>query len=67
MKATTHTTRTGRKITVRLNHSQRTATIKCSSGKYRTIRQSKEEFANMKYMSGDDWNYFLKSNDYYQI
>lgn len=67
MKATTHTTRTGRKINVRLNHSQRTATIKCSSGKYRTFRQSKEEFDSMKHMNGDDWNYFLKSNNYYKI
>jgi hypothetical protein len=70
----TFKTRTNERIDVRENKSKRTYTIKtfykdnktvCNI--WRTYPQPKEEFNTMSYMTGNDWNYFLKSNDYYKV
>lgn len=61
------TTITGREIKVRSNQSKRTFTIVTSSGKYRTYPMTKEEFRSCEHNTGNDWNNFLKSNDYYKV
>lgn len=64
----THTTITGRQISVRPNFSARTFTIKTSEGsRYRTTRMNKQEFDSCLYNTGNDWNQFLKSSDYYRL
>ena len=63
---TTHRTSTGREISVRPNHSKRHFTIKCSSGIWRTYSMTKEEFQDALHRTGNDWNDFLKSNDYFK-
>lgn len=63
-------TNTGRVIKVSANQSARTFTIKTESGKYRTVRQSKEDFNSMENHTGNDWQYFLRDgagNEYYKI
>ena len=57
----------GRKIKVSANQSKRTFTIRTESAKYRTIPMSIEEFKSCEYNTGNDWNDFLKSDDYYKI
>ena len=64
----TLTTITGREIKVASNKSKRTFTIITTSGKYRTVRQSAEEFRTMERMTGNDWQDFLTySQDYYPV
>lgn len=57
----------GRKISVRPNHKARTFTIKTESANWRTIPLDKDEFQSCLNNTGNDWNQFLKSNDYYRI
>ena len=68
MKATELKTITGRVIKVTPNNSNRTFTIRTGGAKYRTIRMSKDEFesAKRKYWTGNDWNHFLKTDEYYR-
>lgn len=61
------TTVTGRKLKVRSNKSERTFTIITESGKYKTYTMSKEEFNDSLYNTGNDWNNFLKTGDYYKV
>lgn len=63
----TLTTITGRKIRVASNQSARTFTLITECGKYRTYPMSKEEFNSCEYNTGNDWNNFLKSDDYYRV
>lgn len=60
-------THLGIEIKVSANHSKRTFTIRKNGLKYRTYPMNKEEFSSSLYMTANDWNYFLKSNDYYRI
>lgn len=62
-----YTTVTGRKIKVRSNQSKRTYTIVTDGSVYRTLPMSKEEFQSCQHNTGNDWNQFLKSNDYYKV
>lgn len=64
---TTYTTNTGRKIKVRSNQSKRHFTIKTDSATFRTYQMSQEEFDSCEFNTGNDWNEFLKSNDYYKV
>ena len=57
-------------IKVSANHSHRTFTIRKtytdgSKVKYRTIQLSQDEFDREYNNSENDWNQFLKSDDYY--
>lgn len=63
----TLTTITGRKIKVSANHSKRTFTIKTDAATFRTFSMSKDEFNNSLHDTGNDWNQFLKSVDYYKV
>ena len=57
----------GRLIKVSANQSKRTFTIKTETGKYRTYSMNKDEFINCEMNTGNDWQDFLKSNDYYSV
>jgi len=64
----TFTTITGRTISVRPNHNKRTFTIKTGEGsRYRTTKMNRAEFKSCLYNTGNDWNQFLKTNDYYRL
>lgn len=64
----TYTSITGREIKVSSNQSKKTFTIKTESGKYRTLPFSKEEFEHAdSFWTGNDWQNFLKTDEYYKI
>ena len=64
----TYTSITGREIKVSSNQSKKTFTIKTKSGKYRTLPFSKEDFERADFFwTGNDWQNFLKTNEYYKI
>jgi hypothetical protein len=58
-------TNTGKEITVRLNDATRTATIWTNVSKYKTLPLNKEEWQSVEYWTGNDWNNFLKTDQYY--
>lgn len=64
---TKHTTITGREIKVRSNRSKRHFTIQTDAATYRTYPMSQEEFDSCEHNTGNDWNQFLKSDDYYKV
>ena len=54
------------------NYSKRTFTLRCYQNgviyaKYRTSVLSKEEFNSCEYNTNNDWDSFLKSDDYYVV
>jgi hypothetical protein len=49
------------------NKSARTYTLRVNGNKYRTVKMNKEEFENSYYWTENDWNNFLKGNDYYKV
>jgi len=57
----------GRQISATPNYSARTFTIRVEGSKYRTIRLSKDEFQSCENNTGNDWQNFLRSNDYYPV
>ena len=63
----TFKTITGRIIKVSDNKSKRTFTIKTDAATYRTSQMTMEEFESCENNTGNDWNDFLKSNDYYKV
>lgn len=58
---------TGRVFKITPNHSKRTFTIQSDGTKYRTNPMSREEFNSCLNNTGNDWQQFLKSNDYYVV
>lgn len=58
---------TGRSISVRSNASKRHFTIKTESGSYRTYPMSLEEFDSCENNTGNDWNNFLKTEEYFKL
>lgn len=58
------TTITGDVITISSNRSKRTFTIKRRGSTYRTFKMSKLEFLECENMTGNDWNQFLRTNQY---
>ena len=63
----TLTTISGRKLKVSSNVSKRHFTIKTDVATYRTYRMSKEEFESCLNNTGNDWQQFLRDNDYYKV
>jgi hypothetical protein len=59
--------RTQRTIKATPNHSARTYTLRTGTAKYRTIRMSKYEFNNCLYNTSNDWEQFLKTDEYYVV
>jgi hypothetical protein len=64
---TTHRTITGREINVSANSSKRTFTIRTEASKYRTYQMPKEHFNSAQNWTGNDWNQFLKTDEYYKV
>ncbi len=58
------TTITGKEIKVASNKSARTFTLRINGSKYRTIPMSKSEFNSAQYWTGNDWNKFMKTDEY---
>ena len=61
-----------KKIIAKANKRNRTFTLRIwikdkMVSKYRTVRMSKEEFLGNIQNTQNDWNNFLKSDDYYII
>ena len=61
-----------RTLKVTSNQSKRTFTLRFTykdgtKKKYRTLPMSKYEFENCEYNTENDWNQFLKSDDYYEV
>jgi hypothetical protein len=68
MKNATHKTISDRLFKVSSNKSKRTFTILTDSAKYRTFPFSKEEFSHADiFWTGNDWQQFLNSYDYYKV
>ena len=63
----TLTSSTGRKFEITSNKSARTFTIRVDGSKYRTYPMSKEDFNNASYWTGEDWNYFFITKDFYKV
>lgn len=63
----THRTITVREISVSANFSKRTFTIRTEAGKYRTCQMPKAEFNSAQNWTGNDWNQFLTTDEYYKV
>lgn len=57
----------GREISATPNYSKRTFTIRVEGAKYRTVKMSVEEFDSCLHNTANDWQQFLKTNDYYRV
>ena len=57
----------GREIKATPNYSKRTFTLRVDGKKYRTVRLNKEEFETCEYNTQNDWEQFLRSDDYYLV
>lgn len=58
---------TKRELKVSSNKRKRTFRIKTESATFKTIPFSKEEFNSVYYWTGQDWQVFLRTDDYYMI
>lgn len=56
-----------RELKITSNQNKRTFTIKTESGKYRTLPMSKQEFNEAENWTGNDWEQFLKTDEYYKV
>lgn len=63
----TLTTISNREFKISSNKSARTFTIRTSAAKYRTTRMSQDEFRSAQNWTGQDWQEYLKSSDYYKV
>jgi hypothetical protein len=64
---TTYKTISGREIKVRPNYSKRHFTIKTDAATYRTYKMNQDEFDSNEFNTGNDWQQFLRSDDYYKV
>ena len=64
---TNYTTISGRKLQVNSNQSKRHFTIKTESGTFRTHEMNQEEFESNEMNTGNDWNDFLKTDEYFKV
>jgi len=68
MKTITKKTITGREIKVSSNKKTRTFTIRTEVAKYRTLSFTREEFDKAdRFWTGQDWQNFLKTDEYYKV
>jgi hypothetical protein len=57
-----------REFRITSNKSKRTFTIRTNGSKYRTLPMNKEEFEHADmFWTGNDWQQFLKTDEYYKI
>ena len=57
----------GSTMKVEANHSKRTFTIRTENAKYRTCVFTKQEFEENEWNTQGDWEYFLRTEDFYYI
>lgn len=57
----------GKEIKVSKNISKRTYTLRVNGSKYRTNSMSSEEYYQAELWTGNDWNEFLKTDEYYLV
>ena len=57
----------GSTMKVEANHSKRTFTIRTEGAKYRTLKFTKQEFEENEWNTQGDWEYFLRTEDFYYI
>lgn len=57
----------GRILKITSNKQKRHFTIRTESSKFRTFPMGKEDFNSAEYNTGNDWQQFLKTDDYYEI
>ena len=60
-------TSTSNTINVKSNRTARTFTIRTEYAKYRTTKMSKEEFVSAENWTVNDWQQFLKTDEYYPV
>lgn len=58
---------TGIEINIKSNKSKRTYTIRKQGSKYRTYKMNKQEFESAYYWTANDWNQFLRTDEYYIV
>lgn len=58
---------TKRELKVSSNKRERTFRIKTESATFKTLPMSKEEFNSANYWTGQDWQVFLRTDDYYKV
>ena len=54
-------------LTVTANQSKRTFTIRTEGAKYRTCVFTKDEFEELECNTQNDWEYFLRTEDFYSL
>ena len=64
---TTYKTISGRELKVSANRSKRTFTIVTDAARYRTFPMNKSEFEANLNNTGNDWQQFLNTGDYYKL
>ena len=57
----------GRILKVTVNNQLRHFTIKTESAKFRSFKMTKDEFNSAYYWTGNDWQNFLTSDDYFKV
>jgi hypothetical protein len=57
----------GRELKVTSNVKERTFRIKTESATFKTTRMSNQEFISASHWTGNDWQCFLRTEDYYKI
>jgi hypothetical protein len=62
-----HKTITGEIIKTVPNYRDKTFIIQNETARYRTYPMNKEEFNSCLMNTGNDWKYFLRSDDYYKV
>lgn len=60
-------TYSGTEIKVRGNERQRVFTLKKHGSTYKMYPMNKQEFEDTQYWTGNDWNQFFKTNEYYPV
>lgn len=56
-----------RELKVSSNKRERTFRIKTESATFKTFPMSKDEFNSAEYWTGQDWQQFLRTDEYYKI
>lgn len=56
-----------RELKVTSNKRERTFRIKTESATFKTLPFNKEEFKSAQYWTGNDWQQFLRTDEYYKL
>lgn len=56
-----------RELKVTSNKKERTFRIKTESATFKTLPFSREEFDSARWWTGNDWQQFLRTDEYYKL